>query len=329
MKAILFDQAGGPEKLYLGEASDPVPGPDELLIKVAATALNRADLLQREGKYPPPPGASEILGLEISGSVIGWGDKVTGFQQGDRICGLLPGGGYAEKVVLPAALALRLPEAMSFTDATAIPEVFLTAYQALGELAQLQAGEKVLLHAGASGVGTAAIQLARLMGASEIIVTASAPKHELCKSLGAHHAIDYKTENFSERVLEITEGKGVDVIVDFVGGPNFAPNLKVLATDSRMVMLAFLGGPVTPEAINLAPILRKRIRIMGSTLRARTKAYKANLTADFRKQFWSAFSTGQLQPIVDSVYDWTEVADAHRYMASNGNAGKIVLTVDG
>lgn len=328
MKAIQFDEFGGPENLRIDEWPEPSFGSDDLLVAIEATALNRADLLQREGKYPPPAGESTILGLEMAGTVIDFGENVQGFQKGDRICGLLPGGGYAERAIIPAALALPIPGGMSFTGAAAIPEVFLTAFQALDWLAQLKPDEKILIHAGGSGVGTAAIQLARQMGAGEIIITASSAKHEMCKQLGAHHTIDYKQEDFSKRVLEITNEQGVDVLIDFVGGPNFAPNLKAMAMDSRMVMLAFLGGPKTPEALNLAAILRKRIHIMGSTLRARTKKYKADLTADLQQKHWPSFVNDELRPIVDSVYDWTKVADAHRYMAQNKNTGKIILKIN-
>lgn len=327
MKAILFDQFGGPENLYIGETEAPVPGPDEVLVAVAATALNRADILQREGKYPPPPGESTILGLEMAGRVMAWGENVSGFQKGDHVCGLLPGGGYAEQAVLPASLVLPIPEGLSFTQAAAIPEVFLTAFQALDWLAQLEAGERVLIHAGGSGVGTAAIQLARLMDAGEIIITASKEKHEFCRTLGATHTIDYKNEDFSQRVDEITNGEGVGVLIDFVGGPNFAPNLAALGLDSRMVMLAFLGGPSTGAAVNLAAILRKRIHIMGSTLRSRSKAYKAQLTADLQQKYWAALAQGHLLPIVDSVYPWEQVADAHRYMEANRNTGKVILEI--
>ncbi len=327
MKAIQFDQFGGPEQLYIGDWPEPVPADDELLVKVAATALNRADLLQREGKYPPPPGESEIMGLEMAGTIISCGKDVSAFEPGDRICGLLPGGGYAEKAIIPANLAIPLLDSMSFTEGAAIPEVFLTAFQALDWLANLQAGERVLIHAGASGVGTAATQLAKRMGAGEIFVTASAKKHEICRTLGANHCIDYRQENYSEVVLDKTDGKGVDVLIDFVGGPNFANNLKSMNVDGRIVMLAFLGGPLTPEAVNLAAILRKRIHVMGSTLRSRSKAYKANLTNDLREKHWTAFASGELRPIIDSEYSWTEVAAAQTRMAENKNQGKIILTI--
>ncbi len=327
MKAILFDQFGGPEQLYIGEHDQPTPTADEIRVRVHATALNRADLLQLAGKYPPPPGESTILGLEMAGIVEACGPAVKNFAPGDRVCGLLPGGGYAEYAVLPENLAIPMLDEMSFTDAAAIPEVFLTAFQALSWLADLKAGEKVLIHAGASGVGTAAIQLAKEMVASEIFVTASNSKHALCQELGAHHCIDYKTEDYAEMVLEKTSQQGVNVLVDFVGGPNFAPNLKAMALDGRIVMLAFLGGPHTPDAVNLASILRKRIHIMGSTLRSRTKAYKAGLTRDLIEKHWPDFAAGTLRPVIDSIHPWEQVADAYRHMAANRNQGKIILTI--
>ncbi|MEL7250257.1 MAG: NAD(P)H-quinone oxidoreductase [Bacteroidota bacterium] len=327
MKAILFEQFGGPEQLYIGKHPKPEPAADEILVRVHATALNRADLLQLAGNYPPPLGESSILGLEMAGIVEACGPEVKRFAPGDRICGLLPGGGYAEYAVLPEALAIPMLDEMGFTEAAAIPEVFLTAFQALSWLADLKAGEKILIHAGASGVGTAAIQLAKEMGASEIFATASSPKHTLCKELGVNHCIDYKSQDYATVVQELTQKRGVDVLVDFVGGPNFAPNLRSMALDGRVVMLAFLGGPHTPEAVNLATILRKRIHIMGSTLRSRTKAYKAGLTQDLVEKHWPDFAAGNLRPIIDSIYPWEQVADAYRRMGQNKNQGKIVLTI--
>lgn len=326
MKAIIFDDFGGVDVLQIKTVVNPKPGAGELLINTHATALNRADLLQRQGHYPPPPGASDILGLEVAGTVEAMGADVEGVSIGDRVCGLLAGGAYAEKVILPARLALPIPAKLSFAEAAAIPEVFLTAYQAIYWLAQLQAGERILIHAGGSGVGTAAIQLAQQLEAGQIIITASVGKHDFCQSLGATDAIDYRAENFAERTLELTEGKGVDVVIDFVGGPNFAPNLEVLAPDGRMVMLAFLGGVKTGN-LNLLSILRKRLRIMGSTLRARDLDYKSRLTHDFQRDCWAAFADGNLRPVIDSVYPWTQVQEAHEHMASNANIGKIVLKV--
>lgn len=325
MKAIVFDEPGGPEVLYLGDLPDPAPGPQDLLVRVAATSINRADTLQRRGKYPVPVGDSPILGLEMAGTVIGMGAEVKGFEVGDNICGLLNGGGYAQLATIHQDMALRLPGNLSFTKAAAIPEVFLTAYQALHWLGHTQPGETVLIHAGASGVGTAAIQLARLIG-TRIIITASAGKHDTCRQLGAEYTIDYENEDFAERVLEITGGRGANVVIDFIGGPYFQANLDCMAMEGRLVMLSFLGG-VQTNSFNLAPILRKRLQIVGSTLRARSLDYKRRLTDDFQRQYWSAFADRQLHSVVDSIYDWEDVAAAHRYMEANRNQGKIVLTI--
>lgn len=325
MKAVLIKEFGGPEQLYLGTCETPQPKANEILVKVAATALNRADTLQRMGKYPAPKGESEILGLEIAGTVESVGAKVTKWKVGDRVCGLLGGGGYASYAVIHEELAMPIPDGISLIEAAAIPEVFLTAFQAIQWIAQLKEGEHILIHAGASGVGTAAIQLANRMGAIPI-VTASSAKHELCLELGARHAIDYKTENFEESVIKLTDGKGANVIVDFIGAPYMQQNLNALAMDGRMVMLAFLGTPKI-EALNLIPILRKRLQINGSTLRARSLDYKVELSQDLMRFAWPLFTDGRLKAVVDSVFDWEDVADAHRYMEANKNKGKIILKV--
>jgi tumor protein p53-inducible protein 3 len=326
MQAILLKEHGGPEQLYLGEAEKPTPSSHEVLVKVKATALNRADTLQREGKYPPPPGASPIIGLEMSGIIEAVGEEVTEWKVGDKVCALLAGGGYAEFVTIHSQCLIPVPEGFDFEKATAIPEVFLTAYQAVFYLSKLQKGESILIHAGASGVGTAAIQLAKSLGAKQIIVTASAGKHQICRDLGADFTIDYKTQNFEAEVAKITEGKGVDVIIDFLAAPYFQKNINSLNFDGRMVMLALMGGWKVEELI-LANILRKRLHIMGSTLRARTLDYKIGLTKDFSDYAMPKFESGELQPVIDSVYDWSDVADAHRLMESNGNSGKIILKV--
>jgi len=326
MKAILIAQPGGPEQLYLGEFPTPRPGPKEILVKVVATALNRADSLQRQGKYPPPPGASPLLGLEMAGEVVEIGNEVTQWQPGQRVCGLLPGGGYAQFAVIHEDLALPIPEGLTFAQAAAIPEVFLTAYQSLVWLGALQAAERVLIHAGASGVGTAAIQIARELGA-EVLVTASAPKHSLCKSLGASLAIDYKNEDFSEEVSSYTNGQGVDLILDFIAAPYFQANLDLLQTDGRLVMLALMGG-VKPESVNLAPILTRRLQIMGSTLRNRDLSYKIRLTQSFHSFAWPRFLRKQLVPVIDRAISWERVQEAHEAMEANENAGKIVLHVE-
>lgn len=311
--------------MYIGEWPRPHPGPGEILARVEATALNRADLLQREGKYPPPEGESTVLGLEMAGIVESVGQGVTKWKPGDAVCGLLGGGGYAEYAVIHEDMALPVPKGLSTVEAAGIPEVFLTAFQALRWLAGLQKGEWLLIHAGASGVGTAATQLARVMGA-HIIVTASAAKHAVCKDLGAAHAIDYKDEDFEEAVLEYTHGKGVNAVLDFVGGPYFQQNLNVLALEGRLVMLAFLGG-VHAEQLNLGPILRKRLQVTGSTLRARSLEYKIRLSQDLYRYAWPLFGQGKLRPVIDTVFDWKEAGKAHRYMEENRNQGKVILKV--
>ena len=326
MKAILINQPGGPDQLYLGEYETPAPNAHELLVKVAATAVNRADLLQREGKYPPPAGASPILGLEMSGEVVALGDNVTRWSVGDQVFGLLPGGGYAEYAVIHEQMAMPVSPGLKLTEAAAIPEVFLTAYQALHWLGRLQTGERILIHAGASGVGTAAIQLARVMQASDIIVTASAPKHALCRKLGAHHAIDYQNVDFLEEVNEITNGEGVDLILDFIAAPYFEKNVRALRTDGRMVMLALLGGTHV-ENFNLGNLLKKRLQITSSTLRSRGLDYQINLTQAFAAFALPLLADGSLRPVIDQILDWKNVQQAHQRMEANQNAGKLILEV--
>lgn len=325
MKAIRLKQFGAPENLYLGEYDAPQPNAHEILVKVAATALNRADTLQRKGNYPPPKGASPILGLEMAGKVIQVGEKVNKWKIGDNVCGLLAGGGYAEYAVIHENMAMPVPKGLTLEQAAGIPEVFLTAFQALNWLAKLQAGENVLIHAGASGVGTAAIQLARAMEASKILVTASAGKHKACLDLKADVAIDYKTQDFQTVVLEHV--KGVDVVMDFLAAPYFQRNINVLNMDGRMVLLALMGG-VKIQNLNVARLLTRRLHIMGSTLRSRTLAYKIALTQDFAAFALPLFAQGVLKPVIDSVFDWREVVAAHQYMEANRNIGKIILQVN-
>ncbi|MCC9165925.1 NAD(P)H-quinone oxidoreductase [Pontibacter harenae] len=325
MKAILVKQPGGPEQLELGEYEQPLPNSNELLVRVHATALNRADTLQREGKYPPPKGASPLLGLEMAGEVVEAGINCSRFKKGDKVFGLLPGGGYAEYAIISEAMAMPVPAHLSMEEATAIPEVFLTAYQALVWLGRLQAGEHVLVHAGASGVGTAAIQLARALNA-EVLVTASEHKLQACLDLGANKAINYKDVSFDDAVLAHTNSEGVDVIVDFIGGPYFKKNLDCLRTDGRLVMLATLGGGKIDE-LDLRKILAKRLQVIGSTLRSRSREYQVKLTEEMSAFALPLFESGDIKPVVDSVFDWKDVAEAHRYMEQNKNIGKIVLRV--
>ncbi|MEL6589980.1 MAG: NAD(P)H-quinone oxidoreductase [Bacteroidota bacterium] len=325
MKAVLVSEFGEPEVMHIGEYPQPEYGSGDLLVKVHATALNRADTMQRKGKYPPPPGASEIMGLEMAGEIVAKGSQVSTWDIGEQVCALLPGGGYAEYVSIPSDMAIRIPQGWSYTQAAAMPEVYLTAFQALDWIADLQGGEKILIHAGASGVGTAATQIAIAKGA-EVLVTASAPKHDLCLRLGARMAIDYKKQDFAAEVQAFTEGAGVNVILDFIAAPYFQSNLDTLALDGRLVMLSLMGG-VKTEGINLAPILRKRLQVLGSTLRSRTPDYKASLSralVDFASPHWQK---GSLLPVVDSVFDWQDVVEAHRYMEANRNQGKVVLKV--
>lgn len=326
MKAIQIRSFGGPEEMALGEWPLPAPRNQEILVKVAATALNRADLLQRQGKYPPPPGESPILGLEMAGTIVSIGSHVTDWKVGDRVCGLLSGGGYAEYAVLHEKMAMPVAENWSWEEAAAVPEVFLTAYQALRWLANIEEEERILIHAGGSGVGTAAIQLARELGAS-VLVTASAGKHDLCRELGAVHTIDYRTTDFKQAVLDYTGDHGVDVVVDVIGAPYFQRNLDVLRIDGRLVMLALMGG-MQAENLNLGSVLRKRLHILGSTLRNRSLDYKIALTQELRLFAFPRFRKGSLRPIVDKVFSWKDVAEAHRYMEANRNQGKIVLRID-
>jgi len=326
MKAILIDQPGGVENMYLGEWTTPKPGPHEILVKVVATALNRADTMQRQGKYPPPPGTSPLMGLGMTGTVADMGANVSRWKKGDEICGLLAGGGYAEYAVIHEDLAMPVPANISLLQASAIPEVFMTAFQALFWLGGLKPGQQVLLHAGASGVGTAAIQLARETEA-QVWATASATKHQICLDLGAERVIDYKTESFRQVIKEQHHKKGIDLIIDPIGAPYLPDNLEVLLPDGKLVILAFMGGMISE--INLAQVLVKRLHILGTTLRARSLEYKIALCRDLQARFWAKFADASIQPVIDCEFDWTEVQQAHRYMEANKNVGKIVLKVSG
>lgn len=325
MKALLTDQSGEDPRMEIGTVEIPEPADDELLIKIEATALNRADLMQKAGKYPPPEGESPLLGLEMAGRVEKCGKNVTGFKPGARVFGLLGGGGYAEYCTIDQHLAMKIPEGFSYEEAAAIPEVFLTAYQAVIWLGKLQENEKILIHAGASGVGTAAIQLAcKLRNATVAVTAGSDEKLEICKSLGAELLINYKEQNYAE-VVEKEFGKNsVNVVIDFVGSPYWEKNIRSMAIDGRIVYLAMLGG-ATIEKISLVPILRKRLTISGSTLRNRPLQYKRELTAAFKSDALHLFETKRLLPVIDSVYNWKDVEKAHQKMESNKNAGKIIL----
>lgn len=326
MQAILVKQPGGADQLELGTFPKPKPAQNELLVKIKATALNRADIMQRQGNYPPPTGASPVLGLEMAGVVEDVGEDCSGWKTGDRACALLPGGGYAEYAVVPDAFAMPIPENLDFEQAAAIPEVFLTAYQCLAWIGRLRDGETALIHAGASGVGTAAIQLAREIGARIVVTAGSERKLRVCRDLGADVAINYKDGPFAPRVRDATDAQGVDLILDFVGAAYWEQNLSALALDGRMVLIALLGGATVAQA-NLAKLLRKRVQLTATTLRTRSVEYKARLTRDFADFALPRFADGRLKPVIDQIFSWQEVAEAHQYMEANKNIGKIVLCV--
>lgn len=325
MKAIIVDKPGSADQLKLGEYPKPVCGENEILVKVKATALNRADILQREGKYPPPVGASPILGLEMSGIVEEVGSKVFKWKRGDKVFGLLPGGGYAEYAVIYENMAMEIPANIPFEEAAAIPEAFLTAYQSLVWLGELKAGETVLIHAGASGVGTAAIQLAREIGA-KIIITSSKEKHKICKKLGADLTVDYKTQSFKDEVLKFTNNYGVDVIIDFIGGSYFKHNIENLTCDGRLILLATLSGGKVDD-FDMRQILTKRLKIIGSTLRSRSLDYQIKLTNDFKEFALHKIRRGIIKPVIDEVFNLKDAALAHKKMEENRNTGKIILKV--
>lgn len=327
MKAIVVRQPGASDQLEVGEVAKPQANSDELLVRVKATALNRADILQREGRYPAPKGASPILGLEMAGVVEFVGANCNGWHTGDRVCALLPGGGYAQYATIPAKMAIPIPDNLSFEDAAAIPEVFLTAYQALHWIGKVRPEEYVLIHAGASGVGTAAIQLVKAAGAIPIVTAGSARKLDFCLKLGAKVAINYKDGEFSTHVLEATNNKGVDLILDFIGAAYWEQNMTCLAMDGRMVLLATMGGAAVDE-LNLGQILRKRVQVQGTTLRSRTPEYKVELTRDFVKNVLPGFEDGRFKPIVDSNFDFDNAGEAHNHMEANKNIGKIILLVN-
>lgn len=327
MKAVVTDGQGGPEVMKLGEAPVPEVGESEVLIRIAATSVNRADTQQRKGAYPPPPGESEIMGLECAGVIERIGHGVDGWKVGDRVMTLLGGGGYAAYAKAPSGTLMAVPDGFSMTEAAAIPEVFLTAYLNIFREAGLKTGETLLMHGGASGVGTAAIQLAKALGPSEVIVTVgSDDKAEACKDLGADHAVLYKQEDFAERVLAITKKKGADVILDHIGGGYLEPNLKCLAVYGRLVIIGLMGG--AKAELNVGRMMVKRQRIIGSVLRARSTAEKTALTEAFREEALDKFAAGELKPVIHEVLTLDDIVKAHEMMEANANTGKIILTVD-
>ena len=325
MKAILQTEAGGSETLFIGEAEKPVVSSNEVLIEVHYAALNRADILQREGKYPPPEGESRILGLEASGIIAEIGEGVLGFKVGDKVMALLAGGGQAEYVAVDSRLVWEMPSKINLRQAGSIPEVFLTAFQALFFEGKTKGGSTVLIHAGASGVGTAAIQLAKARGC-KVITTSSEAKCSLCKELGSDLAINYQSQNFEREIDKFTQGVGVDIILDFIGAPYFKQNLNALKIDGSLIMISVMGG-VKLESLNLYPILTKRLTVKGTTLRSRTNEYKEELIKAFLHQFSDSLASSKIAPVIDKVFDWVNIKEAHDYMEANKNRGKIVLKI--
>ncbi len=326
MKAILVDKPGDESVLKLGDAPDPVVGPEDLLIKVRYAGVNRADLMQRQGFYPPPPGASEIIGLECAGEVIAVGASVTGWRAGDRAMALLAGGGYAQRVAVHAGSAIRVPAALSDEQAAAIPEVVLTSYLNLFMLAGVQYGESVLIHGGGSGVGTASIALLKLCGARSIVTAGTDAKCEQCLRFGADVALNYNSGPFAPKVIEATSGRGADVILDSIGAAYLGQNLEAMANNGRLVLIGLMKGAQTE--INLLLVLRRHLRIFGSTLRSRPAAEKAAIVASFLERFGTALEQGRITLPIHRVFPLADAPAAHRMMQASEHFGKIVLRVE-
>ncbi len=325
MKAIIRTGDGKADVLKLGEVLAPEPTATQLLIDVKATALNRVDLIQRRGGYPPPPGESEILGLEIAGTVSTMGNAVTGFAKGDRVFGLVGGGGYAEQAVIDYRMAMPIPNEWTFEQAAAIPEVFFTANENMFTLGKLTAGQTILIHAGGSGVGSAGIQMAHHAGA-RVFVTAGTPeKIAKCKELGAVDGINYKVDDFVTEIEKLTDGEGVDTVLDFIGAPYLEKNLAILKTKGCLLQVGLIGGATTE--INLGTVMRKRLRIIGSVMRPQSLDEKIAITQRFVRHWLPALKAGTLRPIIDKVFPLAEARQAHEYMEANRNFGKILLKV--
>ena len=326
MRAAVITEPGGPEVLKVQEVSDPVPGPDDILVDVRASALNRADTLQRQGGYPAPPGSpDDIPGLEFSGVVLRAGEHVGDLQEGDRVFGLLGGGGYASRVVTHSRMAMRIPDNLDFVQAAAVPEVFFTAYDALFNHCELSMGEKVLIHAAGSGVGTAAVQLAHNAGAYVLGTAGSDDKLRGARDLGMDVGINYREQDFSAEVKEHTRGNGVDVLLDVIGADYWDRNLASLALRGRLVLVGIMGGGGVQA--DLRPIMFKRLRVHGTVLRARPIEEKIALTNQIKRHVLPLIASGAIKPVVDSVYPLDQAAEAHRHMESNANFGKIILEV--
>ena len=325
MRFIDLPQPGGPEAMTLATGSLPEVKSGDLLIRVEASGVNRPDVAQRSGSYPPPPGASPILGLEVAGEVVAVGEGAQGFSIGDQVCALANGGGYAEYCTVPATQALPWPKGYDAIRAAALPETFFTVWANLFMMAGLKAGETVLIHGGSSGIGTTAIQLSKAIGATVFTTVGSEEKAEACRKLGAARAINYKTEDFAAVIKAETKG-GVDVILDMIAAAYFEKNLASLAKDGRLSIISLLGGAVAEKA-NLAPIMVKRLHLMGSTMRPRTATEKQEIRDQLREQVWPLLEAGKVAPVIYKIFDFAEVVDAHRLMESSDHIGKIMLKV--
>ena len=325
MRAITQEQPGGPQTLTWTEVDDPTPGPGEVVLDVAATAVNRADVLQRQGRYPTPPGASPYLGLECSGTVRSVGADVTRWGVGDAACALLAGGGYAEQVAVPVETLLPIPEGVDLVTAGSLPEVACTVWSNLVMTAGLREGQTVLLHGGSSGIGTMAIQVCRALGARVAVTAGTAAKLDTCRSLGAEVLINYRECDFTEELRAATDGHGADVILDVVGGPYLGRNIDALATGGRLVIIGMQGG--VKAEINLGLLLAKRAGVIGTTLRSRPLPEKATIVSAVREHVWPMIEDGRVRPVVHEVLPVSEAAAAHRLMESSAHIGKIVLQV--
>ncbi len=325
MIAIGIREPGPPEVLVPVERPTPAVAAGEVLIKVAAAGVNRPDVMQRQGKYPPPPGASDIPGLEIAGEIVGVASDVTSWRTGERVCALVSGGGYAEYCSAPAPQCLPIPAGLDLVQAAAIPETFFTVWTNVFERGRLVAGETILIHGGSSGIGTTAIQLARAYGARVIATAGSDEKCSACQSLGAEVAINYRSTDFVTTVRDTTGGRGVDVVLDMVGGEYLQRNIDCLARDGRLVQIGLLGG--AKSQINMGPVLQRRLWITGSTLRARSIAEKAAIAGAVQQHVWPLLEAGTVRVLVHATFPLQQAAEAHRVMESSAHIGKLVLTV--
>jgi putative PIG3 family NAD(P)H quinone oxidoreductase len=327
MRAIVISEPGGPDVLRWQEVPDPVPGPGEVVLEIAASAVNRADILQRQGGYDPPPGASRYPGLECSGRIAALGDGVDSWSVGDEACALLAGGGYAERVAVPVDQLLPVPSGVSLEDAGGFPEVACTVFSTVFMVAGLRPGESLLVHGGGSGIGTFAIQLAKAANAGKVFCTAgSAAKLERCRALGADVAIDYRNEDFAERVAAETDGAGVDVVLDIIGAKYLERNLAALARNGRLAIIGLQSGAVSE--VNLGMFLAKRIALIGVTLRGRPLDEKAAIVAAVRENVWPAVESGQVRPVIDRRLPMSDAADAHRVVEASEHVGKVLLVTD-